>query len=201
VQNNPKSGSATPSRDKAAGFVLGSTSKRTIRQQTILKPSIYCAATGAACNSILPGLKLKSRLFVKYPNNSQFIITNTTVMTSDKPTTIDEYIAGVPADIQKILQEVREAIRSEAPGAAEKIGYGIPTFTLNGNLIHFAAFKNHIGLYPTPNGLEEFKEQLAGYKGAKGSVQFPLNQPMPIDLIKRITRFRVTKMMAKPKKK
>jgi uncharacterized protein YdhG (YjbR/CyaY superfamily) len=122
-------------------------------------------------------------------------------MISDKPTTIDEYIAGFPADIQKILQEVKEAIRSEAPGAAEKIGYGIPTFTLNGNLIHFAAFKNHIGLYPTPNGLEEFKEQLAGYKGAKGSVQFPLNQPMPIDLIKRITRFRVTKMMAKPKKK
>lgn len=122
-------------------------------------------------------------------------------MTSDKPTTIDEYIAGFPADIQKILQEVREAIRSEAPGASEKIGYGIPTFTLNGNLIHFAAFKNHIGLYPTPNGLEEFKEQLSGYKGAKGSVQFPLNQPMPIDLIKKITRFRVTKMMAKPKKK
>ena len=122
-------------------------------------------------------------------------------MTSDKPTTIDEYIAGFPADIQKILQEIRAAIRSEAPHAGEKIGYAIPTFTLNGNLIHFAAFKNHIGLYPTPNGLEEFKEELSGYKGAKGSVQFPLDQPMPIDLIKRITRFRVAKMMTKPKKK
>ncbi|MDN3583934.1 iron chaperone [Mucilaginibacter flavus] len=122
-------------------------------------------------------------------------------MTTDKPATIDEYIANFPADIQKILQDVREAIRSEAPDAGEKIGYAIPTFTLNGNLIHFAAFKNHIGLYPTPNGLEEFKEELSGYKGAKGSVQFPLDKPMPIDLIKRITRFRVEKMMAKPKKK
>ncbi len=122
-------------------------------------------------------------------------------MTTDKPATIDEYIANFPADIQKILQDVREAIHSEAPDAGEKIGYGIPTFTLNGNLIHFAAFKNHIGLYPTPNGLEEFKEELSGYKGAKGSVQFPLDKPMPLDLIKRITRFRVQKMLAKPKKK
>ena len=122
-------------------------------------------------------------------------------MIANKPTTIDEYIADFPADVQKILQEVRTTIKKAAPDAQEKISYAMPTFTLKGNLIHFAAFKNHIGLYPTPNGIEEFKEELSAYKGAKGSVQFPIDKPMPLDLITRIVKFRVNKSLAKPDKK
>lgn len=122
-------------------------------------------------------------------------------MIASKPTTIDEYIADFPADVQKILQEVRTTIKKAAPDAQEKISYAMPTFTLKGNLIHFAAFKNHIGLYPTPNGIEEFKEELSAYKGAKGSVQFPIDKPMPLDLITRIVKFRVKKSLEKPDKK
>ena len=110
---------------------------------------------------------------------------------SAEPTTIDEYIAGYPANVQEILRTIRAVIREEAPDAEEAIKYQLPTFVLNGNLVHFGAFKNHIGFYPAPQGIEEFKEELSAYKGAKGSVQFPLDQPMPLDLIRRIVRFRV----------
>lgn len=104
---------------------------------------------------------------------------------------IDEYIALFPEEIQEILAKIRQIINENAPEASEKISYQMPTFYLNGNLIHFAAFKHHIGLYPTPNGIDAFKEELSKYKGAKGSVQFPLDQPIPYDLIKRIVLYRV----------
>jgi uncharacterized protein YdhG (YjbR/CyaY superfamily) len=104
---------------------------------------------------------------------------------------IDEYIQSFPKEIQKLLSEMRLAIRASAPEAIEKISYQIPTFYLNGNLVHFAAFKNHIGFYPTPSGISAFKDELKEYKSAKGSVQFPLNKPLPLDLIRRIVAFRV----------
>ncbi|HEX8018585.1 iron chaperone [Mucilaginibacter sp.] len=114
---------------------------------------------------------------------------------------IDEYIAGFPEDVQQKLQTVRATIKAAAPDAEEAIKYAIPTFILNGNLVHFGGFKSHIGFYPAPQGLEEFKEELAGYKGAKGSVQFPLDEPLPLDLITKIVKFRVQKNMEKAKKK
>jgi uncharacterized protein YdhG (YjbR/CyaY superfamily) len=115
---------------------------------------------------------------------------------------IDEYIATFQADIQKILQEVRAIIKAAAPDAEEKISYQMPTFTLNGgNLVHFAAFKNHIGFYPTPNGIEAFQKELSVYKGAKGSVQFPIDKPMPLKLISRIVKFRVAESTQKAKLK
>ena len=121
------------------------------------------------------------------------------MMKTDQPTpaTIDEYIAGFPSDIQAILQQIRATIRAAAPDAQETINYQIPTFTLHGNLVHFAAFKQHIGFYPTPSGMEHFKSQLSVYKGAKGSVQFPLDQPMPYALIEEIVKFRVAENQAK----
>ena len=119
--------------------------------------------------------------------------------------TMDEYIASFPKEVQEILEKVRVTIRKGAPDAKETINYGIPTFTLNGNLVHFAAFKKHIGFYPTPSGIEKFKVELSGYEGAKGSVQFPLDKPIPYDLISRIVAFRVKdsleKSAAKGKKK
>ena len=119
--------------------------------------------------------------------------------------TIDEYIAAFPKEVQEILEKVRATIHKAAPNAEETINYGIPTFTLNGNLVHFAAFKKHIGFYPTPSGIEKFKVELSGYEGAKGSVQFPLDKPIPYDLISRIVTFRVKdnleKAAAKGKKK
>ncbi|MBK9049571.1 MAG: DUF1801 domain-containing protein [Chloroflexi bacterium] len=111
--------------------------------------------------------------------------------------TIDDYIAGFPEDVQAILQKVRQTIKAAAPNAQETINYQMPTFTLNGNLVHFAAFKNHIGFYPTPTGIEQFKDELSVYKGAKGSVQFPLDKPMPYDLIHRIVVFRVEEAVAR----
>lgn len=105
--------------------------------------------------------------------------------------TMDEYIAGFPADVEEILEKIRDTIRKAAPGAQEAINYGIPTFTLNGNLVHFAAFKKHIGFYPTPTGIEAFKEELSAYEMAKGSVQFPLDKPIPYPLISRIVKFRM----------
>lgn len=108
---------------------------------------------------------------------------------------IDEYIAQFPKDVQEILEKIRETIRKAAPSAVETIAYQMPTFKLNGNLIHFAAYKNHIGLYPTPNGIEAFKKELSVYKGAKGSVQFPLNQLIPYELIAKIVKFRVEENM------
>lgn len=114
-----------------------------------------------------------------------------------KTNTIDEYIAGFPENVQEILQQIRMTIRKAAPDAVEAISYAMPTFKLNGNLIHFAAFKNHIGLYPAPQGIEAFEKELSVYKGAKGSVQFPLDQPMPLALITKITKFRVKQQNAK----
>ena len=119
----------------------------------------------------------------------------------EKVNSIDEYIKGFPPDIQKLLQQVRATIKQAAPDAEETIKYAMPTFTLNGNLVHFAAFKNHIGLYPTPNGIEGFKKELSVYKGAKGSVQFPLDQPMPLELISKIVKYRVEQNGGKAKKK
>lgn len=107
------------------------------------------------------------------------------------PRTIDEYIAGFPPDVQAILQKVRITIRNAAPGAKEVISYRMPTFVALGNLVHFAAFKSHIGLYPTPSATERFREELATYHTGKGSIRFPLDQPMPYNLITRIVEFRL----------
>ena len=104
---------------------------------------------------------------------------------------IDKYIAGFPKDVQEILEKLRATIRKGAPDAEEIINYGIPTFTLKGNLVHFAAFKKHIGFYPTPAGIEKFESELSAFQMAKGSVQFPLDKPLPFDLISKIVQFRV----------
>ena len=104
---------------------------------------------------------------------------------------IDEYISGFPEDVQAKLEKLRATILEAAPEAEEKISYQMPTFAQEGVLVHFAAYKNHIGFYPTPSGIEKFKEELSEYKGAKGSVQFPLNEPIPYDLVREIVAFRV----------
>lgn len=107
------------------------------------------------------------------------------------PQTIDEFIAGYPKDVQEILEKIRAIIRSAAPGAEETIKYGIPTFTLKGNLVHFSAYQKHIGFYPTPSGIEKFKEELSPYMRSKGTVQFPLDRPIPYDLIHQMVMVRV----------
>lgn len=112
-------------------------------------------------------------------------------------TTIDEYIASFPEDVQEILQGLRRTIREAAPDAVERIAYQMPTFWQNGNLVHFAAFKNHIGFYPNPSGVEVFQEALASYKTSKGAIQFPIDQPLPLELISEIVRFRVTENLEK----
>jgi len=104
---------------------------------------------------------------------------------------IDEYIKSFPGDIQSKLKELRALVRQSAPEAQEKISYQMPTFYLNGNLVHFAAYARHIGFYPTPNGIESFKKELSKYKSSKGAVQFPLAAPLPTKLIERIVKFRV----------
>jgi uncharacterized protein YdhG (YjbR/CyaY superfamily) len=114
---------------------------------------------------------------------------------------IDEYIATFPKETQKILEEIRATIKAAAPEAEEKISYQMPTFALNGNLVHFAAFKNHIGFYPVPTGIEKFKKELSAYEGGKGSVQFPLDAPMPLALISKIVKYRVKENLAKAKAK
>jgi Uncharacterized conserved protein len=113
---------------------------------------------------------------------------------------IDEYIADFPPEIQAILAKIREVIKEAAPDAKEKISYQMPTFELNGNLVYYAAFKKHIGFYPTARGISAFQEELSAYKGAKGSVQFPLNKPIPYDLIRRITKYRAAENREKGKK-
>lgn len=121
---------------------------------------------------------------------------------SATPPTIDAYIAPFPPEVQAILQQIRATIRAAAPEAQETINYQIPTFTLRGrNLVHFAAFQNHIGFYPTPSGMAHFWDELSGYKRAKGSVQFPLAGPMPYEMIAAITRFRVAEVEAGAKSK
>ncbi len=117
------------------------------------------------------------------------------------PRNIDEYIARFPKDVQILLERIRATVRKAAPGAEEKIAYQMPTFALKGNLVHFAAWKEHIGFYPTPRGTEEFKHELSAYKCAKGSVQFPLARPIPYDLISRIVKSRVRENLEKAKAK
>ncbi len=117
------------------------------------------------------------------------------------PQTIDEYIAGFSPDVQEILQKVRATIKKAAPGAEETIKYRMPTFTLNGNLVHFAGFKEHIGFYPVPSGIEAFKKELAVYKQGRGSIQFPLDKPIPYGLITKIVKFRVKENLKKAEAK
>jgi uncharacterized protein YdhG (YjbR/CyaY superfamily) len=119
-----------------------------------------------------------------------------------KFTTMDAYIASVPKEIQDILEKIRQTIRKAAPGAVEAISYQIPTFKLNGkNLVHFAAWKDHIGFYATPSGNAAFKKELAQYKVAKGSIQFPLEAPIPYDLVTKMVLFRVKETQVKKKLK
>ncbi len=113
------------------------------------------------------------------------------------PTSIDEYISQCPEDVQPILTRIRTVIRESAPGAVEKISYQMPAFYQNGTLAWFGAFKHHIGFFPAGSGIEAFKEELSGYKGAKGSVQFPLDKPIPYDLISKIVKFRVEENLRK----
>ncbi|OPJ64363.1 iron chaperone [Clostridium oryzae] len=103
---------------------------------------------------------------------------------------IDEYILQFSPEVQEILKTLRKVIKEAAPDAEEKISWGMPTFVLHGNLVHFAAYKNHIGFYPSPSGIDAFKEELSEYKGAKGSVQFPIKKLIPYELISKIVRFR-----------
>ena len=121
--------------------------------------------------------------------------------TKAKFETIDEYIKTFPKDIQKILEQVRETIKEAAPEAEEAISYQIPTFKLNGNLVHFAAFKNHIGFYPAPSGQKAFEKELSVYKSGKGSIQFPIDKSMPLSLIKKIVKYRVKENSNQIKKK
>lgn len=115
--------------------------------------------------------------------------------------TLDEYIAEFPENVRDILEEFRRIIRKSAPEAEEAIRYGIPTFILNGNLVHFAAFKNHIGFYPTPSAIDAFKKELSPYKVAKGTVQFPIDEPIPFDLVGNIVRYRVKETIERRMKK
>ena len=113
------------------------------------------------------------------------------------PSTIDEYIVGFPPEVQILLKKMRATILAAAPQAVEAISYQMPTFKLAGNLVHFAAYRNHIGFYPTPSGIENFQQELSGYQSSKGAVQFPLDQPIPFDLVSRIVRFRVQENLEK----
>jgi len=118
---------------------------------------------------------------------------------------VDMYISGFPEEVQLMLNDMRTAIRNAAPQAEEVISYQMPAYRYNGILVHFAAYRNHIGFYPGAEGIEAFKKELSGYKGAKGSVQFPPDKPLPLELISQIVEFRVIrnteKAMEKAKKK
>ena len=134
-------------------------------------------------------------------NNNLFISILSAMATAMKKniTTINEYIADFPVPVQEIMEKLRATIRKAAPKAEETIGYGILTFKLEGNLVHFGGFKNHVGFYPAPRGIKEFKKELSVYKGAKGSVQFPLDKPLPLGLITKIVKFRVKENLEKAK--
>lgn len=114
---------------------------------------------------------------------------------------IDEYIATFPDEVQKMLRELRAAIQAAAPDAVEKISYQMPTFALNGNLVHFSAYKNHIGFYPAPRGIEAFAQELSMYDGSKGTIRFPIDKLLPLDLIGRIVKFRAAENRKKVEKK
>ena len=113
--------------------------------------------------------------------------------------TVDQYISSFPPEVQNILRKIRTAVRRAAPGAEETISYRIPSYTLQGKLIYFAAFKKHIGFYPRVTGIAKFKRELSAYEGAKGSVKFPLNKPVPLALISRIVKFRVKENLTRAK--
>jgi uncharacterized protein YdhG (YjbR/CyaY superfamily) len=117
--------------------------------------------------------------------------------TGAAPSTIDEYIRQFPRDVQKKLADLRATIRRAAPDATEKISYGMPTFFQKKNLVHFAAYQHHIGFYPTPSGITAFKDELARYVTSKGAIQFPIDEPLPLDLVARIVKFRVAENEAK----
>lgn len=112
-------------------------------------------------------------------------------------TEIDNYILGFPEEVQYKLNQLRKTIHEAAPDATEKISYAMPTFYLKGNLVHFAAYKNHIGFYPAPSGLNAFKKEISLFKNSKGAVQFPINQPLPLNLISKIVKFRVEENLSK----
>jgi len=116
---------------------------------------------------------------------------------STTPANIDDYIATFPDEMQVILEKLRQTIRKAAPDATEKISYQMPTFYLNGNLVHFAVYKNHIGFYPAPSGIVAFQDELKKYKTSKGAIQFPINEPLPLPLMKKIIAFRVKENLAK----
>jgi uncharacterized protein YdhG (YjbR/CyaY superfamily) len=114
---------------------------------------------------------------------------------------IDQYIDGFPPEIQALLRQMRSVIASAAPTASEAIKYSMPTFTLHGNLVHFAGFKNHIGFYPGPSGIHAYTREISKYENSKGAVRFPLDQPLPVQLITKIVKFRVKETLAKEKLK
>jgi uncharacterized protein YdhG (YjbR/CyaY superfamily) len=111
--------------------------------------------------------------------------------------TIDEYIETFPKKVQEILEKLRQTIRKSAPNAEETISYQMPTFKLKRNLVHFAAYKNHIGFYPTPSAIEAFKNELSSYETSKGAIKFPMNKPVPFDLVRKIVEFRVSEDLSK----
>ena len=123
------------------------------------------------------------------------------ITSTNKPETIDEYISLYPLEVQELLQKVRMVIKKAAPEAIEAIKYQLPTFVLNGNLVHFGAFKNHIGFYPAPSGISVFKQELSVYESGKGSIQFPMDGEIPYDLISKIVKFRVQENLEKVKTK
>lgn len=123
-------------------------------------------------------------------------------MNDQHPATIDAYIKALPQEVQYIATKVREVIRESAPFAQETISYGMPTYDLERtHLVHFAVWKSHVGFYATPSGNEAFRKELSAYQGAKGSVRFPLDQPMPLTLIRKIVKYRVKGVLAKKKGK
>ena len=119
----------------------------------------------------------------------------------ERASSIDAYIAGFPKEVRERLESVRAAIRKVAPDAEEKISYQIPTFSLFGNLVHFAAFKKHIGFYPGTAGVEKFKSEFSSYETSKGAVRFPMDKPIPLDIIEKVVKFRVAENLAAQKAK
>ena len=117
------------------------------------------------------------------------------------PENIDQYIAGFPKPVQQMLQEIRVEIKKAAPGAEEAIKYAMPTFTLEGNLVSFGAYKNHIGFYPAPRNVEAFKKELSAYEGNKSTLQIPIDKPVPLTLINKIVKFNVKRNLEKAKAK
>jgi uncharacterized protein YdhG (YjbR/CyaY superfamily) len=119
------------------------------------------------------------------------------MMMAEAIKTMDEYIMGFEPAIQKTLTELRNFIKAEAPEASEKISYGMPTFYLKGNLVHFAAFKDHYGFFPSPSGIDKFEEELIPYRGGKGTLRFPFNKPIPWDILRKVIRYRVEENLKK----